>query len=48
MMYGPLCVETHEKELTGIIMSFSLNFGIFVGVHFALLLLYFLTGSIFN
>lgn len=48
MMYGPLCVESHEKELSGIIMACSSGVGLFVGVHFALLPLYLLTGSILN
>jgi len=46
MMYGPTNASHHEKEVAGFIMTFSLNFGIFCGVHFALLVLYLLTGSI--
>jgi equilibrative nucleoside transporter 1/2/3 len=46
MMFGPTNAAAHEKEKAGLIMSFALNFGIFCGVHFALLLLYLLTGSI--
>lgn len=46
MMFGPTNADSHEKEKAGLIMSFALNFGIFCGVHFALLILYLLTGSI--
>jgi len=46
MMFGPVKVDMYEKQEAGFIMSFALNFGIFCGVHFALLILYLLTGSI--
>jgi len=46
MMYGPTEAESHEKEQAGIMMSFFLNFGIFVATHIALLELFLLTGSI--
>jgi len=46
MMYGPTNTESHEKEKAGTMMSFFLNFGIFIATHFALLLLYLITGSI--
>jgi len=46
MMYGPKDVNPEEKEYAGIIMSFSLNVGIFIAVHFALLLLYILEGAV--
>jgi len=46
MMYGPTRVEEFEKELAGTTMSFFLNLGIFIAVHFAVLLLYFVTGNI--
>jgi len=48
MMYGPSNVQiyVHEKELAGTIMSFFLQAGIFVGSHFALLLLYIINGSL--
>jgi len=45
MMFGPVNALEHEKETAGIIMSFFLNFGIFVAAHFALLLLYLVTGK---
>jgi len=46
MMFGPASADAHEKEVAGIIMSFALGIGILCGVHFALLILYLLTGSI--
>jgi len=46
MMFGPVGASDHEKETAGIMMSFFLNFGIFVAIHFAFVLLYLLTGSI--
>ncbi|KAF2070178.1 hypothetical protein CYY_008505 [Polysphondylium violaceum] len=45
MMFGPTKAEEHEKEVTGIVMSFFLNFGIWVSTHFAFLVLYLVTGS---
>eukprot|EP01133_Synstelium_polycarpum_P009726 gene9726-11356_t len=45
MMFGPSKAEEHEKEVAGIIMSFCLNFGIWISTHFAFLVLYLLTGS---
>ena len=46
LMYGPQRVSEHERELAGLIMSFCLNFGIFIACNFSMLLLYILTGSI--
>jgi len=46
MIYGPQKVAPHEKELAGIILVGCLITGIIVGSHFALLMLYFLTGNI--
>jgi len=46
MMFGPKNVEPHEREHAGIIMSFSLNVGIFIAVHFAFLLLYLIEGNV--
>eukprot|EP01112_Ceratiomyxa_fruticulosa_P013868 TRINITY_DN392_c0_g1_i2.p1 TRINITY_DN392_c0_g1~~TRINITY_DN392_c0_g1_i2.p1 ORF type:complete len:416 (+),score=65.13 TRINITY_DN392_c0_g1_i2:185-1432(+) len=46
MMYGPTNADPHEKETAGIIMSFSLNFGIFCATHFALLVDYLIQGSL--
>jgi len=45
MMYGPMSVEPHEREVAGTMMSFFLNLGIFLGINFALVMLYALTGS---
>lgn len=45
MIYGPTEAIAEQKELAGTVMSFFLNFGIFCGAHFALLLLYFVQGS---
>jgi len=45
MMYGPTRVKDGEKEVAGIMMSFVLNFGILVAVHFAYLLLYLVKGQ---
>ncbi|KAN0014522.1 hypothetical protein ACTFIU_000840 [Dictyostelium citrinum] len=45
MIFGPTKAEEHEKEYAGIIMSFFLNFGIWVSTHFAFLLSYLVTGS---
>eukprot|EP01132_Coremiostelium_polycephalum_P004757 gene4757-5936_t len=45
MMFGPTKAEEHEKETVGIVMSFFLNFGIWVSTHFAFLLLYLITGD---
>jgi equilibrative nucleoside transporter 1/2/3 len=46
MIYGPTTVKESQREIAGTTMSFFLNFGIFAGVHFALLLLYLVTGNI--
>jgi equilibrative nucleoside transporter 1/2/3 len=46
MMFGPSVVDDHERETAGIIMSLMLNSGIFTGVHFALAVLYGVTGQI--
>jgi len=46
MMYGPNKALEHEKETAGAIMSFFLNFGIFIAAHFALLLLYLVERSL--
>eukprot|EP01111_Echinosteliopsis_oligospora_P013565 TRINITY_DN4895_c0_g1_i1.p1 TRINITY_DN4895_c0_g1~~TRINITY_DN4895_c0_g1_i1.p1 ORF type:complete len:431 (-),score=65.89 TRINITY_DN4895_c0_g1_i1:20-1312(-) len=46
MMFGPTSADNHEKETAGFIMSFMLNFGIFVAVHGALLSLYLLRGCV--
>ncbi|KYQ93369.1 equilibrative nucleoside transporter (ENT) family protein [Tieghemostelium lacteum] len=45
MMFGPSKADEHEKEITGIVMSFCLNFGIWISTHFAFLVLYLVTGS---
>ncbi|EGG23198.1 equilibrative nucleoside transporter family protein [Cavenderia fasciculata] len=45
MMFGPTKASEHEKEVTGIIMSFFLNFGIWVATWFSLLLLFLITGN---
>jgi hypothetical protein len=36
MMFGPTLAEPHEKESAGFIMSFFLQFGIFLGSQVAL------------
>ncbi|ELR21496.1 Solute carrier family 29 (nucleoside transporters), member 1, putative [Acanthamoeba castellanii str. Neff] len=46
MMYGPTNAKDHEKETAGAIMSFFLNFGIFLAAHFAILLLYAVEGTL--
>jgi len=46
MIYGPQQVANAEKELAGIVLSGSLLFGIILGSHFALLMLYLVTGNI--
>ncbi|KAL6046313.1 Equilibrative nucleoside transporter 1 [Balamuthia mandrillaris] len=46
MMFGPTSAAPHEKQVAGIVMSFFLNFGIFLATHFALVLLYAVDGSI--
>jgi len=46
MMFGPSGVANHEKEIAGTMMSFFLNLGIFVAVHFALLELYLVQGTL--
>ena len=46
MMFGPSQLEPHERETGGIVQSFFLNFGLFLGVHAAVGVLYLLTGSI--
>jgi equilibrative nucleoside transporter 1/2/3 len=46
MMYGPVNAKDHEKETAGAIMSFFLNFGIFLAAHFAILLLYAVEGTL--
>jgi equilibrative nucleoside transporter 1/2/3 len=45
MIYGPTRVDDFEKEVAGALMSFFLQGGIFVGVHFALLLGYLVVGK---
>ncbi|EGC30817.1 hypothetical protein DICPUDRAFT_99412 [Dictyostelium purpureum] len=45
MIFGPTKAEDHEKEYAGIIMTFMLNFGIWVSTHFSFLVLYLVTGS---
>ena len=45
MMVGPTQVEPYEREVAGVMMSFMLNLGIFLGVHMAVLMLYLETGS---
>jgi len=45
MIFGPAGTEPEESEVASTIMSFSLNFGIFCGSFFSLLLLYFINGS---
>eukprot|EP00003_Mantamonas_plastica_P010700 TRINITY_DN2017_c0_g1_i2.p1 TRINITY_DN2017_c0_g1~~TRINITY_DN2017_c0_g1_i2.p1 ORF type:complete len:452 (+),score=108.29 TRINITY_DN2017_c0_g1_i2:983-2338(+) len=46
MGYGPMAVDLHERELAGSLMPFFYNSGIFIGVNFALLVLYMVTGSL--
>merc|ERR1712146_205522 len=46
MMVGPTQVEPYEREVAGVMMSFMLNLGIFLGVHMAVLMLYLEIGSI--
>ena len=45
MIFGPAETDPEESEVASTIMSFSLNFGIFCGSFFSLLLLYFINGS---
>lgn len=40
MVYGPMEVEEHEKQVAGNLMSLFLQTGIFLGVHFALFMLF--------
>eukprot|EP00026_Physarum_polycephalum_P008280 Phypoly_transcript_08362.p1 GENE.Phypoly_transcript_08362~~Phypoly_transcript_08362.p1 ORF type:complete len:227 (+),score=22.00 Phypoly_transcript_08362:819-1499(+) len=46
MIYGPQQVSSGEKEMAGMILSGCLTIGIILGSHFALLMLYLVTGSI--
>jgi equilibrative nucleoside transporter 1/2/3 len=46
MIYGPQQVSSAERELAGIVLSGCLLTGIIVGSHFALLMLYLITGSV--
>ncbi|KAH3757912.1 equilibrative nucleoside transporter [Pelomyxa schiedti] len=48
LMYGPDAVEAHERELAAIVVTFSMQFGIFTACNFAMLLLYLITGSVFG
>jgi len=46
MMFGPIEVLPHEKEMAGNIMTFFLILGIFIGSHLSLLILYLVVGTI--
>jgi len=48
MMWGPTRVEGPELEIAGTMMSFFLQFGIWSGVHFALLLKFVVTGTVID
>jgi len=39
MVYGPANLEPKEQEVGGFLMGFSLQFGVFMGVHLAMILL---------
>ena len=45
MIFGPMVTSPEEYTTASTIMSFSLNFGIFCGSFFALLMLYFINGK---
>lgn len=44
MMNGPSRVNPREQQTAGQLMSFMLQFGIFVGVHLAMILLLIIEG----
>ncbi|KAH3767268.1 equilibrative nucleoside transporter [Pelomyxa schiedti] len=48
LKYAPTKVEPHEMEVAGTFFGFALQFGIFCGCNFAMLLLYLITGSVFG
>jgi len=46
MTVGPIGLTPKEQRLAGTMLSFFLNLGIFLGVHFSLLLKYIVTGAL--
>jgi len=45
MVYGPSAVEPHERESAGAAMAMFQQAGIFIGIQFAIVLLYAIKGS---